>query len=109
MASSLLVDLDRKCQLDSNDCLNIQIMHEDCSVGNNIVVNDGTFNSLIRLNGGFDTKKLYLLLGNSAVIDFNSSGQVKDTQSLVRYGFKFGLRPVFAGKIKYSDKSAKKV
>ena len=84
-------------------------MHEDCSVGNNIVVNDGTFNSFLRLNGAFDTKKMYLLLGNAVVIDFNSSGQVKDTQSLVRYGFKFGLRPIFAGKMKYSDKSAGKI
>jgi len=52
-------------------------MHEDCSVGNNIVVNDGVFSSLLRLNGVIDSKKLHLIFGNSAVVDFNSSGQVK--------------------------------
>jgi hypothetical protein len=49
------------------------------------------------------------LFGNSVTVDFNSSGQVKDTQSLVRYGFKFGLRPIFSGKIKYTEKLNQKI
>jgi len=99
----LLLDLDKRCQSDpNNDTLNIQLIHEDSPVGNNIYVNDGVFNSYLRLSGGVDTKKPYLLLGNSVNVDFNSSGQVKDSQSLVRYGFKFGLRPVFAGKLRYN-------
>lgn len=85
------------------------MMHEDCSVGNSIVINDGTYSSVLRLTGAFDTKKLHLLLGNSINIDFNSSGQVKDAQSLIRYGFKFAVRPIFSGKIKYSEKSMQKM
>lgn len=95
----LLLDLDKRCQSDpNNDTLNIQLLHEDAPVGNNILVNDGVFNSFLRLSGVVDTKKPYLLLGNSVNVDFASSGQVKDSQSLVRYGFKFGMRPVFVGR-----------
>lgn len=34
---------------------------------------------------------------------------MKDTQSLVRYGFKFGLRPIFGGKIKFSPSKKDKI
>jgi hypothetical protein len=61
------------------------------------------------LSGAVDTKKPYLIFGNSISVDFNSSGQVKDTQSLVRYGFKFGLRPIFAGKIKFNPAKKEKI
>lgn len=70
-------------------------------VGNNIQINDGVFSSYLRLSGVVDTKKPYLVFGNAINVDFNSSGQVKDTQSLVRYGFKFGLRPVYTGKPRF--------
>lgn len=104
------MDLDKRCQSDpNNDTLNIQILHEESAVGNNIQVNDGVFNSYLRLSGSVDTKKPYLLFGNSLVVDFNSSGQVKDTQSLVRYGFKFAFRPVFAGKVKLTAGRKEKV
>lgn len=109
-ASLILLDLDKRCQSDpNNDTLNIQILHEDCAVGNNIQVNDGVFNSYLKLSGAVDSKKPYLIFGNAANIDFNSSGQVKDTQSLVRYGFKFGLRPIFGGKIKFSASKKDKI
>ncbi len=79
------------------------MLHEDAAVGNNIQVNDGVFSSSLRLSGAVDTKKPYLIFANSISVDFNSSGQVKDTQSLVRYGFKFGLRPIFAGKVIFNQ------
>jgi hypothetical protein len=105
-----LLDLDKRCQSDpNNDTLNIQILHEDCVVGNNIQINDGVFNSYLRLSGIVDTKKPYLIFGNSVSIDFNSSGQVKDTQSLVRYGFKYGFRPIFGGRIKFGHNKKEKI
>jgi len=53
------------------------------------------------LTGKIDLKKPVLMLGNSISIDFNSSGHAKDAQSFGRFGFKFGLRPINAGKIVY--------
>jgi hypothetical protein len=32
-------------------------------------------------------------------MDFMSSGHAKDEHSLNRFGFKFGLRPAYSGKI----------
>lgn len=55
------------------------------------------------MTGKVDTKKPYLIIGNSVIVDFNSSGHAKDANSFGRYGFKFGLRPIFAGKIKYTS------
>ena len=52
------------------------------------------------MTGKVETKKPYLILGNSVTIDFSSSGHAKDAKSFGRYGFRFGLRPVFSGKIK---------
>lgn len=105
-----LLDLDRRCQSDpNNDTLSIQILHEDNPVGNNIQINDGTFFTNLRLSGAVDTKKPYLIFGNSVNVDFNSSGQVKDTQSLVRYGFKFGFRPVYSGKINLQSNKKDKI
>jgi hypothetical protein len=78
-------------------------------VGNNIQINDGVFSSYLRLSGAVDAKKPYLIFGNAVSVDFNSSGQVKDTQSLVRYGFKFGLRPVFTGRTKLAANKREKV
>jgi hypothetical protein len=72
-------------------------------VGNNIQVNDGVFNSSLRLSGTIEAKRPHIFFGNSVTVDFNSSGHARDTQSLVRYGFKFGLRPIFTGKIKLTD------
>jgi hypothetical protein len=109
-ASLILLDLDKRCQSDpNNDTLNIQILHEDTVVGNNIQVNDGVFSSYLRLSGNVDSKKPYLIFSNSVNVDFNSSGQVKDTQSLVRYGFKFGMRPIFAGKMRVSQSKKEKI
>ena len=103
-ASVVLVDLDKRCQSDpNNDTLSFQMLHEECAVGNNIQVNDGVFHSSLRLSGTVDTKKPYLIFGNALSVDFNSSGQVKDTQSLVRYGFKFALRPLFAGRPRFAQ------
>lgn len=42
-------------------------------------------------------------------VDFNSSGHVKDAHSLVRYGFKFGLRPIYTGKIKLNEAKREKI
>jgi len=51
-ASYLLLDLDRRCQSDSNnDTLSVQMIHQDSPVGNNIQVNDGVFSSNLRLSG----------------------------------------------------------
>lgn len=100
-ASLVLLDLDKRCQSDpNNDTLTIQTVHMDSPVGNNIQVHDGVFYSTIRLSGAVDTKKPILMYGKTVTVDFNSSGHVKDTQSLVRYGFKLGLRPVFTGRVK---------
>jgi hypothetical protein len=85
------------------------MLHEECAVGNNIQINDGVFHSSLRLSGTVDTKKPYLLLTNALSVDFNSSGQVKDTQSLVRYGFKFALRPLFAGKPRFAPGKKEKI
>ena len=98
-----MLDLDKRSQSDNNDTLSLQIIHEDVPVGNNIQINDGTFSSFLRLSGTIDAKKPYQFFGNSVTVDFNSSGQVKDGQSLVRYGFKFGLRPIFTGRLKLSE------
>lgn len=46
-------------------------------------------------------KRPVLMLGNNVSVDFTSSGHAKDAQSFGRFGFKFGLRPVIAGKISY--------
>jgi hypothetical protein len=82
--------------------MNIQLLHEEAPIGNNITVNDGVFSIMLRLSGEVNTKNPYLLFGNSVAVDFNSSGQARDAQSLGRYGFRFGIRPVFAGKFKYN-------
>lgn len=109
-ATILLLELDKRCQSDpNNDVLTVQIIHEDSPVGNNIQVNDGVFNSSVRLSGAVDTKKPYLIFGKAVTVDFNSSGHVKDTHSLVRFGFKFGLRPVFTGKLRASDEKKDKI
>jgi hypothetical protein len=44
-----------------------------------------------------------LILGNSLCVDFTSGGHAKDAQSFGRYGFKFGMRPVYGGSIKYNS------
>ena len=44
-------------------------------------------------------KRPTLMLGNNISVDFTSSGHAKDAQSFGRFGFKFGLRPIIAGKI----------
>ena len=85
------------------------MIHQESPVGNNIQVNDGVFNSNLRLSGAVETKKPYMIFGNAVTVDFNSSGHVKDTQSLVRYGFKFGLRPIYTGKLKLNDQKKEKL
>jgi hypothetical protein len=58
--------MDKRCQSDpNNDTLHIQLLHEDSAVANHILVNDGVFNSFLRLSGVVDTKKPYLLFGNA--------------------------------------------
>ena len=81
--------------------MTVQLLHEDNPVGNNLLINDGSFQTNLRLTGQVDTKKPYLLFGNSACVDFTSSGHAKDAQSFGRYGFRFGMRPIFTGKLKY--------
>jgi hypothetical protein len=61
------------------------------------------FSSNIRLSGAVDTKKIHMLFSKSCTVDFTSGTHVKDTQSLVRYGFKFGLRPIFTGRNSFQD------
>ena len=46
-------------------------------------------------------KRPTLILGNSASVDFTSSGHAKDAQSFGRFGFKFGLRPISTGNVIY--------
>jgi hypothetical protein len=53
-------------------------------------------------------KKPTLMFGNSLSVDFTSSGHAKDAQSFGRFGFKFGLRPVIAGKVLY-EKNANNI
>ena len=42
-----------------------------------------------------------MLLGNKIAVEFSSSGHAKDANSFGRFGFKFGLRPLMAGKLLY--------
>ncbi len=42
-----------------------------------------------------------MVLGNRIGVEFTSSGHAKDAHSFGRFGFKFGLRPVMAGKLIY--------
>lgn len=101
-ASLIYADFDKRCQSDPNhDNLSIQILHENSPVGNSINCNDGVFTTNLRLTGKVDAEKPYLILGNSVSVDFSSSGHAKDAKSFGRFGFKFGLRPVFAGKVRY--------
>jgi hypothetical protein len=48
-------------------------------------------------------------MGNSVNVDFVSSGHAKDAKSFGRFGFKFGLRPIFAGKLKYKKNGVEKI
>ena len=48
-------------------------------------------------------------MGNSVTIDFSSSGHAKDAQSFGRFGFKFGMRPIYAGKYKYKKNGVERV
>ena len=52
---------------------------------------------------------MYMLFGKAVTIDFVGSGHVKDTQSLVRFGFKFGLRPIFTGRNQFQDGNRDKI
>jgi hypothetical protein len=61
------------------------------------------------LTGKVDSGKPYLIMGNSANIDFSSSGHAKDSKSFGRFGFKFSLRPIYAGKIRYKKNSSEKI
>ena len=83
--------------------------HEGMPVGNSISSSDGIFHTNLRLTGKIDGKRPYLIMGNSVTIDFSSSGHAKDSQSFGRFGFKFGLRPIFAGKLKYKKNGLEKV
>lgn len=42
-------------------------------------------------------------------MDFMSSGHAKDEHSLNRFGFKFGLRPSYSGKIDYNKSDLEEV
>ena len=44
-----------------------------------------------------------MIYSNSVCVDFTSTGQVKDAQNLVKYGFKFGMRPIYTGKYKIGE------
>ena len=96
------MDFDKRCQSDQNhDIMTIQLLQDDSPIGNCIPCFDEVFSTHLRLTGKIDLKKHVLMLGNSISIDFNSSGHAKDAQSFGRFGFKFGLRPINAGKIIY--------
>jgi hypothetical protein len=81
--------------------MTIQLLHEDSPIGNSIPCHDGTFSTHLRLTGKVEMKKPTLILGNNISVDFTSSGHAKDAQSFGRFGFKFGLRPIFTGKVVY--------
>lgn len=105
-ASLIYAEFDKRCQSDPNhDILSIQMIHENLPVGNSINCNDGVFTTNLRLTGKVDSGKPYLIIGNSINIDFTSSGHAKDSKSFGRFGFKFGLRPIYAGKVKYKKGS----
>lgn len=98
----MYLEFDKRCQSDpNNDVMTIQLLHQNNPVGNSIPCNDGTFTTNLRLTGKVEAKKPTIILGNSICVDFTSSGQAKDAQSFGRYGFKFGVRPVYGGNIKY--------
>jgi hypothetical protein len=61
------------------------------------------------MTGNVDTKRPYLLFGNSVTVDISSGGQAKDAQSLGRYGFRFGLRPIYGSKNKYNPQKKHQV
>lgn len=83
--------------------MHIQLIHEGSPVGNSIQCNDGVFSTALKMTGKVETKKPYLILGNSVTVDFSSSGHAKDAKSFGRYGFRFGLRPVFSSKTKLNS------
>ena len=85
----------------NHDIMTIQLIHENTLVGNSFSCNDGIFNTTLRITGKFERKIPYMILGNSVNIDFSSSGHAKDSNSFARFGFKFGLRPVYSGKLRY--------
>ncbi len=84
--------------------MTIQLNHQDLPIGNALHCTDPSFHTNLKMTGNIETKKPYLMFGNSISIDFTSSGHAKDAQSFGRYGFRFGLRPIFAGKLKYPVK-----
>lgn len=61
--------------------------------------NNDKFNTHLKISGKIHSRTPYLLLGSSISMDFMSSGHAKDEHSLNRFGFKFGLRPAYSGKI----------
>ena len=75
-------------------------MQNDNPIGNTINSKDPLFSTSLRITGKVDSKKPYFVLANAITLDFNSSGHAKDAQSLGRYGFKFGLRPVYTSRIR---------
>lgn len=48
--------------------MTIQTIHADSPVGNTIHCNDGIFSTNLRMSGKIDTKKPYLIFGNSVSI-----------------------------------------
>ena len=89
--------------------MTLQLIHENTLIGNSFNCNDGVFSTHLRMTGKVERKRPYLILGNSLSIDFSSSGHAKDSNSFGRFGFKFGLRPVFSGKLKYKSGGAETV
>lgn len=81
--------------------MTIQLLQDESPVGSSILCLDEIFSTHMRLTGKVELKKPVLMLGNNISIDFNSSGHAKDAQSFGRFGFRFGLRPINAGKIIY--------
>lgn len=85
------------------------MIHQEQPIGNQLVCTDGVFASALKMSGPVDSKKPYLIFGNSIAIDFTSSGHAKDAQSFGRYGFRFGVRPVFVDKVKYNSHSKEQI
>lgn len=48
-----------------------------------------------KISGKPNLKKPVVMLGNSLIVDFTSSGQAKDEHSLNRWGFRLKIKPIY--------------
>eukprot|EP00828_Plagiopyla_frontata_P047699 TRINITY_DN889_c0_g1_i4.p1 TRINITY_DN889_c0_g1~~TRINITY_DN889_c0_g1_i4.p1 ORF type:complete len:518 (+),score=97.52 TRINITY_DN889_c0_g1_i4:186-1739(+) len=96
-AIGLCIEFDKRCKCDNQtDFLVIQAWYDSHQQHSNYYMS--TRDSLgqnYRITGKPYSKKPLFILGNNVQIDFTSSGQAKDDQSLMRWGFKINIKPVF--------------